>query len=244
MYYICSRNLKLSMNRITDDIEKMAAEKDIVTFSELTVGKSEVYKSSARNALSRMVKEGRIGRTGRGVYRRAEDKSRFQVAVGRQEKAVARKISKAMPLVTFCIYNGQTFAPLQHHLSANNVTYVETEADAVESVFHLLKGLGYEAYQSPSAEFVQNYIDLSKRVVVVKRLVTEAPVERHDGVNVPTLEKVLVDIRKDPDFYYLQGTEAEYMTENARSLYSVNDSRLRRYATRRNVVVGCTEVRS
>ena len=32
-----------------------------------------------------------------------------------------------MDYAHFCIYNGNIISPLQHHLSANNITYIETE---------------------------------------------------------------------------------------------------------------------
>ena len=48
-------------------------------------------------------------------------------------------------------------------------------------------------------------------------------------------ELVLVDINKDEDFFYLQGLEAKRMYENAKSLYNINPSRLKRYARRRGL---------
>lgn len=51
----------------------------------------------------------------------------------------------------------------------------------------------------------------------------------------PTLEKLLVDIRADKDFYYMQGIEASYMTDTARQMYVINEQKLQRYAKRRNV---------
>lgn len=58
-----------------------------------------------------------------------------------------------------------------------------------------------------------------------------------EGVTVPTLEKLLVDINKDPDFSYLQGAEAERMMGNAKALYIINATRLRRYAKRRGLKI-------
>ena len=38
----------------------------------------------------------------------------------------------------------------------------------------------------------------------------------------PTIEKLLVDIQKDEDFDYMQGTEITYMYQTAFDLYTVN----------------------
>lgn len=49
----------------------------------------------------------------------------------------------------------------------------------------------------------------------------------------PSLEKILVDTICDEDFSYLQGGEWYYMIETAATQYSINTSRLLRYAGRR-----------
>lgn len=82
-----------------------------------------------------------------------------------------------------------------------------------------------------------NYVDVKKKIVVVKALVSQAPLARQEGYYVPTLEKLLVDIRKDKDFYYMQGIEASYMTDTARQMYVINEQKLQRYAKRRNAVL-------
>jgi len=55
------------------------------------------------------------------------------------------------------------------------------------------------------------------------------------GVPMPTLEKLLVDIFRDTDFFYLQGSEGDRIIENAFNLYTINRNRLFRYADRRKV---------
>lgn len=49
----------------------------------------------------------------------------------------------------------------------------------------------------------------------------------------PTIEKLLVDIQKDEDFDYMQGTEITYMYQTAFDLYTVNTPKMLRYAKRR-----------
>lgn len=69
----------------------------------------------------------------------------------------------------------------------------------------------------------------------MKPLVTEAPLTDRNGVKVPTLEKILVDILKDDDLDYLQGSEEYYMYQMALDLYTVNYTKLLRYARRRGI---------
>ena len=44
-----------------------------------------------------------------------------------------------------------------------------------------------------------------------------------------------MDIHKDKDFFYLQGTESNYIFENAFNLFCINETKLLRYASRRGI---------
>ena len=168
----------------------------------------------------------------------AGNKNLFAVELTPEEHDLAKNLKERFPFAPLCIYNGRSIAPLQHHLSGNNMTYVETDRQAMESMFEYIKEQsGKEVWLMPDADMVYRYIDLEKGGIIVKPLVTEAPLQTMEGVTVPTLEKLLVDINKDPDFSYLQGAEAERMMANAKALYIINTTRLRRYAKRRGLKI-------
>ena len=76
---------------------------------------------------------------------------------------------------------------------------------------------------------------MDSRTFFVKNLVSEAPLQKVSGVPMPTLEKLIVDILRDTDFFYLQGSESDRIIENAFTSCAVNQSRLFRYAGRRKV---------
>ena len=80
---------------------------------------------------------------------------------------------------------------------------------------------------------IYRYVDMDSRVFFVKNLVSEAPLQKVSDVPMPTLEKLLVDILRDADFFCLPGSESEHIFENAFNLYAVNRNRLFRYAGRR-----------
>ncbi len=110
----------------------------------------------------------------------------------------------------------ECLSPLQHHLSFNALTYIETDRAFAEVVFHTLQ-------------------DKSTPAIIVKPMVSDSPLMTIDGVHGPSLEKLLVDIRRDKDFYYLAGEESSRMLENAFNMFPVNTSKLLRYAGRRGV---------
>lgn len=195
----------------------------------------------SRNTVScllyRLVAVGDIIRIAKGLYTKAENRTVFEVIPTDEEAALVKGIKKKFPFAPLVVYNGGVLSRLQHHLSSNNMTYIETDRSAVEPVFNYLRKEIDNVWLAPDAELVYRYIDLAKGGIIVKPLVTEAPVKNVHGIDTPTLEKILVDIRKDADFSYLHGTEAERMYENANSLYAINKSRLNRYARRRGITI-------
>ena len=120
-------------------------------------------------------------------------------------------------------------------MAANSITYIETEREATSAVFNHLRDVGRTVYLRPTRELIYNYIDLSQPAIFVKPLITESPVQECNGVLVPTLEKLLVDLQQDDDFFYLQEAEGVNIFRNALSLYTINESRLLRYASRRGI---------
>ena len=69
--------------------------------------------------------------------------------------------------------------------------------------------------------------------ILVKPLISESPVFERDGVNVPNLEKLLVDYDSDKEYAALADQDIQRKFQRAFELYSVNTSRLLRYAGRK-----------
>lgn len=192
--------------------------------------------SSIKSTITRLVNSERLARVKRGVYSFIPTmKNSFEIVIGEKEKQLNELLKEKFPFATFCIYNGGTLAPLQHHLSYNNATYIETERTVMEAAFEYLRDNGYEVYLNPKSDMMSTYVNLKSAPIIIKPLKTEAPTTEQDGVVVPTLEKILVDIQKDADFSYLQGAESDNMLSNAESLYMINYSRMYRYGRRRGL---------
>ena len=196
---------------------------------------------TARQYLSELTKNNELMRIGRGVYAIAQ-KHPFAYKPSETSKEIYLKMKAELPFADFCVYDGSILYPIQHHLSINHAIYVETNRDVVASVFCRLKQLYKNVYRQPNAAFIYDYIDLRDECIIVKTLVTEAPVIDVDGIKVPTLEKLLVDTQKDADFDYLRGSESLNMFQLAFDQYSINTQKLVRYARRRNISLEIQEL--
>ena len=160
----------------------------------------------------------------------------FIVKANAKTRSLFRSISGQYPFADFCVYSADVITPLLHDMMPNNTIYIETNRDTVESVFDmLLPKYNGRIFLMPTKEIATTYIDFAKENIIVKPLVTEAPLALDGKVSVPTLEKLLVDTRVDADFFYLHGYENLEMLRTAISHYDVNRNRLLRYADRRNI---------
>jgi len=69
--------------------------------------------------------------------------------------------------------------------------------------------------------------------ILVKPLVSEAPLSNHDAIPIPSVEKTLVDCLADREYASLSDAEIQQTFQRAFEIYHVNTSRLLRYAGRK-----------
>lgn len=195
-----------------------------------------VSKSVFYWRLRELVKTGNLSKTGYGKYSSVIMKP-FIPTVSVFVKSLSNILYGKYPFAQFCYYEGETLSPFLHHISTNNVAYVEVDRTACDSVFHSLQSEGERVFLMPDKTFMDRYVNLSERSIIIKPLVSEAPICYCEDVPVSSLEKLLVDICADDDFNYLQGAESFYIFRNAIGVHQINSSRLLRYASRRGKTV-------
>lgn len=111
---------------------------------------------------------------------------------------------------------------------------IEVEKEATQSVFFYLKEEKYPVFVDPTEDIFEKYLSDEKENLIVKSLVTEAPLQKIAGLNTVTIEKMLVDIFSDElIFSAQQGSEMKTIFLEALSKYSVNENRMLRYADRK-----------
>lgn len=224
------------MAGVIEYITDFAARNESFRASDLLEEAQSIYPMSRAvlNAyLAKLVEQGKLERTGRGVYGSIAKKNHFTPKTGEKASGLYHLIKQEFPLISMCVYEGQWISPLMHHLANNQAIYLEVEKDVSEAVFHKLQDRGLTTFHRPDKTEMYKYVDLGNAPIIVKNLVTEAPLQTIGEVQIPTLEKLLVDMYCDPDFFYLHGSEYWHIMHNAHR-YSINTSKMLRYAARRS----------
>jgi hypothetical protein len=111
---------------------------------------------------------------------------------------------------------------------------VEVDKEATNSVFYFLKEAKYAVFLDPTKDIIEKYLPTEKDIVIIKSLVSEAPLLNIKGIITASIEKILVDIFcDDVIFSAQQGSEMRTIFAEAFGKYTINQSKMLRYANRR-----------
>ena len=111
---------------------------------------------------------------------------------------------------------------------------IEVKKEATQSIFYFLKDANYSVFIEPTSDILEKYLPIEKESLIIKSLVSEAPIQNVKGINTAPLEKMLVDVFcNDVLFSAQQDGEMRTLFREALNKYSVNENRMLRYADRR-----------
>lgn len=211
-------NRKLPKQKLVGSIKK-----DFPDWSDSTIN---MY-------LSKLKKEGVINAPSRGIYE-LDSHAPFQPHISITLKRIFNKIKREFPYITFCIWDSVWLNDFMRHQPFKHYVVVEVEKDASESVFSFLTEINKNVFFNPDEKIFDRYISNLDEVVIIKNMVSEAPLTEVQKVIVPTLEKLLVDMLIDTTLFSAQQNEKEFIMRSVMQKYTLNELKMRRYALRRN----------
>ncbi len=171
----------------------------------------------------------------RGLYV-AETKKTFSPPIEKKLKSIYKKIKAQFPYSDISIWNTSWLNSYMIHqpLTANII--IEVDRDAMASVFAFLQESTKNVFLNPSKYEMETYIMTGQSNIIVKNLVVESQMETREGVSTPKIEKIIIDLFVDDELYITyQGRELRNIYEALFGTFSINQSTLNRYATKRKV---------
>jgi len=180
-----------------------------------------------------LVQSGVLKRIGRGRFVIGKNRV-YQPEASTKIKSLYTKLNKEFPFLRICIWNTSSLNEFMIHQPGRFYILIEVDKEAVQSVFFNLKEYKFSVFVEPTKDLIEKYLPDQKETFIVKSLVSEAPLQTINGINLPTIEKMLVDIFcDDVIFAAQQGSEMRTVFREAFKKYTVNESRMIRYADRR-----------
>lgn len=193
----------------------------------------DVKKTTVSWRVYTLVQEKILQRISRGVYVLGEGRN-YTPELTSKIKSLFRKVKKEFPYLNICIWNTVWLNEFMIHQPNRFYTLLEVEKDVAESVFYYLKETNSTVFLEPSKDIFENYLPDNKESIIVKSLVSEAPLLTVNGIKTASIEKMLVDVFCDDIIFSAQqGSEIINIFKSAYEKYTVSQSKLLRYANRR-----------
>lgn len=175
---------------------------------------------------------------GRGLYV-ISYKPKYKPVLSDNVLKIVRKTNERFEQIQYAIWENQWLNEFTQHQVSNQMIIVEVEKEFAESLYYYLNdSLKMDFFLNPDEKEIEFYISESSVPVVVKHLVTRAPIsklkDKKNVVPVATLEKIMVDLFADENlFHFYQGSELINIYEKILDRYSINFTKLFSYAKRR-----------
>lgn len=180
-----------------------------------------------------LVEKGVFERIGRGLFKMGTSNF-FVPNLKTKTKNIARRIHSEYPYISFAVWDTENLKEFSQHISINNFTIVDCEKDVAESIFLFLKEFNKNVFFNPTADIIDLYINTISNPIIVRNLISEAPLNILKSYNTFTIEKILVDLYCDTELFNMyQGKELSIIYENAFKKYTISLTKLLRYASRR-----------
>ena len=191
------------------------------------------YKpDTVKTYLSRQKKAGKIFDAGKGWYSSLSEPLTLNPD---SLTKITTLLSDQFPLLNVSCWSTEQINPFMHHLLSKFVTFVYTDADAMETVGDALSDAGHNVLVNPGKEEIEKFYGKTEHPVIIRASVTKEPAAI-SGLSPP--EKLLVDLLfENNKLQIMMPSEAEDVLQKAIQAGRVNMAVLLSYAKRRRVLV-------
>ena len=194
---------------------------------------SSIKKSTISWRIITLVDTGIIQRVGRGKYKLGKQKE-FTPLITKEIERLYSKLKEEYPFLDISIWSTKWITQWMLHIPSSFETIIEVEKGSEENIFYFLSDIQDNVFLNPSKDILNKYVNTDKPIIIVKNLVTGSPLQIVDNVQIPSIEKILVDLIADDKLYSAyQGRDLYNIIENAYEYNTINKDKLVRYANRR-----------
>ena len=201
----------------------------------------DISESTLRVELTRAVKQGKLHRVGTGRYA-WPDKSVIFSAYPEQLPfltELAWYFKGRFPFVRFCVWETGLISPMMLHVPAFRLGILEVDRDALQAVWEDLQEQPRFQEWVVREQMIE-WISPKKKsgakgIIVLKPMLKGSPLQEVEGLPIPAIEKLFVDLELEKEFFaFLQGQDLEMVQETLAGQYVINAEKLLAYARDRN----------
>ena len=200
----------------------------------------EVKPSTLAWRLHELTQAGILIRTGYGYYD-LNDRPTFLPTLSPMLRKINERITAELPFTDCCVWDTRILTNLMVQQPMSYLQLVEVDRVALSSVYQLLQARPVLVdRKAPAIYLYEDWLTLSRNgvqhpaPVILKPLISEAPLQPLDRYVTAPLEKILVDLLADQPLFFAYQEELDHIVRTAFDKFIINRDKLRRYARRRN----------
>jgi hypothetical protein len=220
-YHIFEKKLYISQLKERFENKLVFTTKDLLSFYRES--EPSIPSSTVNWRVYNLVNLDILLRIGKGKFKLGK-RSLYIPEVDNRIIKISKFIKEKFPFIQYCIWVSSSIIEFGHHVPRTNIILVDAERDSMESVFYTLKEEYKTVFHKPGKNLYENYINDLQKVIIVRPLVSEAPLQFIKNTPTVTLEKLLVDALVDEEFEFLKGNEINHVYNNAFDRYSNTDN--------------------
>ena len=183
--------------------------------------------------INQLKAENLIHQIGRGLYS-FDFKPEYRPDISLKTKRTYNRI-KALCKGDLSVWDTQMLNRISDTDISKHWMFLATTKDELEPLFDDMLDFSKQVYLQPEGEIVRRYILPLDEVIILIPLVSESPL--FEGVDYisPTIEGLLVNAWIKSETYLKPiGFDIEFLFQKAFEKFNINQSKLLRYATRRD----------
>lgn len=229
-FFTVNRNLHISQLQETYTVDDVITSAELFKFYQKY--EPAIPKATVNWRVYELVNKEILERIGKGRFRLGSV-SLFTPDLNTKHFKINSAIKSNFPFISYCIWDSSSIKEFVQHLPINNITLVDIERGAEEAVFYTLKEHFANMFLLPKKDLLENVVLEIPKSVIIRTLVSEAPIREVRKVPVAAIEKILVDLFTDEEFAYLRGSELRQVFMTAFERYTISESKMLRYADRK-----------
>jgi hypothetical protein len=232
VYFGCTIKDKLNIDILKEHFIENSLIKTDDLFEFYRSIDPTVLKNTVNWRIFEMVKKGVLSRRAPGRFILGKS-IKFKPTITPRMKKVYSLLQSKFPFVDYCIWEANLLKEFTHHQINIDYTIIEIERSSMESIYYQLKDNLSNLVLEPTVKEFDYFLGGSKPFYIIQPLITEAPIQKINELKTITLEKLLVDVFCDNLWGNIRGNELVNVFNNSFSKYSINQSKLLRYASRK-----------
>ncbi len=178
--------------------------------------------------------DGVIYTLGKGIYSTISKKD-FEPVMDKKMAVLYHRAKNQFPYTEMAVWDTSWLKSYMIHQAFSNVVILEVEREGAPAVFAFLQETYTDIYLNPKRFEMENYILPRPGGIILKNLNKTAPLTERQGLKVPKIEKIMVDLFVEEEtFLPYQGAELRHLFQEFFRNFNINRSTLLQYANKRH----------